>query len=139
MIKTNQVQSIKQRPEEGFYCCRRYPKDSQINWQRQTASEVHNFVRALAGPYPHAFTYHKGKKILITRTSIPQKIFLGPPGRVGYKIKDQVIILCKDRGLQIEKIKLEEGEELAPATIFTVGDDVGEKLSAGDVETDQNK
>ncbi len=125
LIKKNQVQPIKQRPEEGFYCCRRYPKDSQINWERQTALEVHNFVRALSGPYPHAFTYYKGKKILITKSSLPQKIFLGPPGRVGYKIKDQVIVLCKDRGLQIEKIKLEEGEKLAPAAIFTVGDDVG--------------
>ena len=34
--------------------------DSEINWNQST-EEIYNFVRALADPYPNAFTMQKGK------------------------------------------------------------------------------
>ncbi|MGA7966462.1 MAG: formyltransferase [Gammaproteobacteria bacterium] len=39
----------------GNYCGRRRPEDGRIDWQRG-AREIHNLVRAVAPPYPGAFT-----------------------------------------------------------------------------------
>ena len=106
LIKSGNVMPKKQHPEEGFYCCRRYPKDSQSKWEKQTAEETHNFVRALSFPYPQSFTYFGDQKIFITKTTLLEKKYFGKPGRVGYKFKNKVIIICKNRGIQIDKIKL---------------------------------
>ena len=41
--------------EAGNYCGRRRPEDGRIDWRRG-AREIHNLVRAVAPPYPGAFT-----------------------------------------------------------------------------------
>ena len=43
---------------------RRRPKDGLINW-KQDGSKVYDFIRALTDPYPGAFSYLQGQKILI--------------------------------------------------------------------------
>ena len=128
LIKNNQVQRKPQHPHEGFYCCRRYPKDSQIEWKEQSAREVYNFVRALTGPYPTAFTFLGEKKVFITQTSLPEKKYYGPAGRVGYKLGEKVIVICKDQGIQVERIKLEEnGPEIPPGSVLSSGNDFNYK------------
>lgn len=42
-------------PAAGNYCGRRRPEDGRIDWRRG-AWEIHNLVRAVAPPYPGAFT-----------------------------------------------------------------------------------
>ena len=45
----------------------RRPEDGRIDWSG-TAASVHNLVRAVAPPYPGAFTSLRGEKVLIHRT-----------------------------------------------------------------------
>ena len=53
----------------GAYFGGRKPADGRINWVRP-AREVHNLVRAVAPPYPGAFTELDGKPLFIHRTRL---------------------------------------------------------------------
>ena len=48
---------------------RRTPADGIIDWSK-SAREIHNLVRAVAKPFPGAFTYHNGRKIMIWKTKV---------------------------------------------------------------------
>ena len=50
---------------------RRRPSDGLIDWSKNSLS-CYNWIRALTNPYPGAFTYWKGKKILIWESKISQ-------------------------------------------------------------------
>ena len=48
---------------------RRTPADGLIDWTK-SAREIHNLVRAVAKPFPGAFTFHNDKKIMIWKTRL---------------------------------------------------------------------
>ena len=52
---------------QGEYCGRRTPEDGRIDWS-QPASVIHDLVRAVAPPFPGAFTDIQGKRCWIYRT-----------------------------------------------------------------------
>ena len=54
---------------QGSYFGGRKPADGQILWH-QTAQQVHNLVRAVAPPYPGAFTDWQGQRMIVARTSL---------------------------------------------------------------------
>ena len=54
----------KQDESQATYYGRRKPEDGQINWSK-TAVEAFNLVRAVAYPYPGAFTDIEGKRLMI--------------------------------------------------------------------------
>ena len=55
-----------QKESEASYTCKRTPADGRINW-KQSSTEVLNFIRALAPPYPGAFCYLEEQKFIIHR------------------------------------------------------------------------
>ena len=83
---------------EGSYFGGRKPADGQILWH-QTAQQVHDLVRAVAPPYPGAFTDWQGQRMIVARTSLE-----GPfPGQLdlqasGIQVVDnQVFGVCGDQ------------------------------------------
>jgi methionyl-tRNA formyltransferase len=60
---------IPQRAGEGEYCGRRRPEDGRIDWLRP-AREIHDLVRAVAPPFPGAFTEFLGERWNIARTAL---------------------------------------------------------------------
>ena len=54
---------------QGSYFGGRKPADGEIQWQ-QTAKQVHDLVRAVAPPYPGAFTDWQGERMTVARTSL---------------------------------------------------------------------
>lgn len=54
---------------QGSYFGGRKPADGEILWQ-QTAKQVHDLVRAVAPPYPGAFTDWQGQRMTVARTSL---------------------------------------------------------------------
>ena len=54
---------------QGSYFGGRKPADGEIRWQ-QTAKQVHDLVRAVAPPYPGAFTDWQGERMTVARTSL---------------------------------------------------------------------
>ena len=61
--------SRKQIISEGSYYGTRKPEDGIIDWS-SNAIEIYNLIRAVTKPYPGAFTYLNGKKILIWKAQI---------------------------------------------------------------------
>jgi methionyl-tRNA formyltransferase len=56
---------------QGSYFGGRKPEDGRIDWS-QDATHIHNLVRAVAPPYPGAFTDAAGVRIRILRTRVLQ-------------------------------------------------------------------
>ena len=84
--------------QKGSYFGGRKPADGQILWN-QTAKQVHDLVRAVAPPYPGAFTAHDGKTMIVARTSLkgpfPDQLDLGV---LGVQVVDnRVFGICGDR------------------------------------------
>ena len=52
---------------QGSYFGGRKPEDGCIDWSK-SATEIHNLVRAVAPPYPGAFTELSGRRMRILRT-----------------------------------------------------------------------
>lgn len=62
-LLSGDFQRQKQRGEPTYYP-KRTPEDGLIDWSK-TVFEIYNFIRALAKPYPGAFTYLNGQKMMI--------------------------------------------------------------------------
>jgi len=61
--------SLEPVPQSGTasYAMQRQPEDGRIDWTR-SADAIDRLVRAASRPYPGAFTYFEGRKILLWRT-----------------------------------------------------------------------
>jgi methionyl-tRNA formyltransferase len=83
---------------QGSYFGGRKPADGQIHWN-QTASQVHNLVRAVAPPYPGAFTDWEGQTRIVARSSLqgpfPEKLDLAVQGI--QVVDNRVFGICGDR------------------------------------------
>ena len=83
--------------QKGSYFGGRKPTDGQIHWN-QTAKQVHDLVRAVAPPYPGAFSDHDGKTMIVARTSLngpfPDKLNLGVCGI--QVVDNRVFGICGD-------------------------------------------
>jgi methionyl-tRNA formyltransferase len=82
---------------KGSYFGGRKPADGQIHWH-QTAQQIHNLVRAVAPPYPGAFTDHQGATMIVARTSLkgllPSSLNLGITGI--QVVDNRVFGICGD-------------------------------------------
>ena len=83
---------------QGSYFGGRKPADGQILWH-QTAQQVHNLVRAVAPPYPGAFTDWQGQRMIVARTSLegpfPEQLDLQASGI--QVVDNQVFGVCGDQ------------------------------------------
>ncbi len=66
LIKQGSAPRIKQREEEATYTRRRKPEDSEIEWEKLSVEALYNFIRALAPPYPSAFTCVGHRRLVFT-------------------------------------------------------------------------
>jgi methionyl-tRNA formyltransferase len=90
-----------QDPARARYFAKRLPEDGFIDWRTMTAQQVHDLVRALSGSYPGAFTYHRGRKVVLERTRTLAETIVAAPGRVLARRADGVEVACADRALLV--------------------------------------
>ena len=81
----------KQDLSKGSYFGARRPEDGRIDWSK-SALEIHNLVRAVAPPYPGAFT--DKMKILRTALSAERRASAGKRGP--YREGDEWFAVCGD-------------------------------------------
>lgn len=70
-ISCNQLNLTVQDENKATYFGKRTPEDGGINWNWKK-EEIRNWVRAQANPYPGAFTFFMGKKVIIDKVSISE-------------------------------------------------------------------
>ena len=82
----------------GSYFGGRKPEDGCIQWS-QDALQVHNLIRAVAPPYPGAFTDWQGSQMVIAKSKLnpllPSSIDLGQPGI--QVVDNRVFGICGNR------------------------------------------
>ncbi|MBF0298882.1 MAG: formyltransferase [Oligoflexia bacterium] len=61
---------ISQDLKQGAYFGGRKAEDGEINFNKSSAKEIHNLVRAVTYPYPGAFAFIRGKKLIIWKTKV---------------------------------------------------------------------
>jgi methionyl-tRNA formyltransferase len=114
--------SAPHRPQDlaaGSYFGRRSARDGAIDW-RAGAQAAHNLIRAVAPPYPGAFTEAEGVPLRILR-SLPVAVPDALAGALGQAPllcwhHGALYALCHDGALQI--LKFEFGPELSSAEAF---------------------
>jgi len=86
------------RLDKGSYFGGRKPADGCIHWE-QSAKQVHDLVRAVAPPYPGAFTQNLGQKMIVARTTLkgpfPANLDLQAPGI--QVVDNRIFGVCGDR------------------------------------------
>lgn len=118
LIADERVTLLPQPPEKSTYYPKRTPEDSGIDWKRSTW-QIYNLIRAVAPPYPPAYTYHSGKKIFVLEAyPFETSLFDSDitPGTIVdisvsldqfvAKTKDGTLIVKKFDGAEIEDFKI---------------------------------
>jgi methionyl-tRNA formyltransferase len=102
------------RPQDlsrGSYFGGRKPEDGRVDWT-QPAKRIHDLVRAVAPPYPGAFTDFEGKRLRVLRTRLlPPR---GSPGAAYLHAESgRSLAACTDGGA-LELLELElDGKALS--------------------------
>ncbi|WP_332848223.1 formyltransferase [Massilia sp. S19_KUP03_FR1] len=104
---------------QGGYFGGRKPEDGRIDWS-QPAQQVYNLHRAVAPPYPGAFTDVAGTRYIIERARLPRTTPAALAGLPpGLSVVDNMILgVCGDgRALAIMSLLDADGIAVAPAQL----------------------
>lgn len=103
------------RLNEGSYFGGRTPEDGRIDWNLP-AQNVYNLVRAVAPPYPGAFTDIAGRRWIIAEAKLASLPNIRQVLPLGLQVVDNRIYgLCGDgRALLISKLE-NDGNEVSPS------------------------
>jgi methionyl-tRNA formyltransferase len=114
-----QIRAVPQDQTAATYTCSRGPRDGMIDWSCDSR-RVYDLLRALAPPYPGAFTFYEGRKVVITAAEhLPSPpVYVGRiPGRPVRIDQDEgtVDVLTGDGILRIRSV-VPEGASEQPAS-----------------------
>ena len=118
---------IPQDHSQATYFGGRRPEDGIIDWSK-SAKDIYNLIRAVTWPYPGAFTFLNGKKIMIWWAKpYPQRDIKYPIGSV--LNEDENIFVQTGDGL-LKLITVSEGDKtpkdnIAPNKLLKPGDILG--------------
>lgn len=105
-LKNGTLKKIKQDNDLATYFAKRTPEDGQINWDWHS-ERICNWVRAQSNPYPGAFSYINGQKLIIDWVE-PTDLgfdYLEENGTV-VNIKDNFLyVKCPNKVLKLERIR----------------------------------
>ncbi len=109
------------RPQDlaaGSYYGGRRPEDGRIDWSRP-AREVHDLVRAVAPPYPGAFTRWASRPARILRSwwgEVPPAMGDAAPGTVSVA-EGRLFARCADRWLELLEVEIAGAAPLRGAAL----------------------
>ena len=103
---------------EGGYFGGRRPEDGRIDWSLP-AKRVHDLVRAVAPPYPGAFTDVNGKRLRVLRTRLMAETGTAKPPALLYARNDRCYAACAGGGI-LELLQLELDGKPLSAQEFSV-------------------
>jgi methionyl-tRNA formyltransferase len=110
LLITDKAPRIRQQEELATYRRLRTDEDSCINWN-DTAENIYNLIRAVAFPYPKAWTLYRGETIKINKATIvnflPSTLYIfEEPGVVLGNIKGfEYLVKTKDGIIAIKEIE----------------------------------
>lgn len=102
----------KQNHQLATYCAKRGPDDGFIDWNL-SAESIWTLIRAVTKPYPGAFSFYQGKKIIIWSADyIGDAPYWGSPGQVQYITENGVVVQCGDgKHILLKSVQMEDEPE----------------------------
>ena len=97
-IKRRETRDVLQNESDATYFGRRTPEDSFLTWNRP-ATTLHNMVRAVAAPWPGAFSYSGTQKFTIWSSRVHSQPQTAQPGTVISVAP--LLIACSEGALEV--------------------------------------
>ena len=111
LLRDGKAQRIPMDLKAGSYFGGRKPADGLIDWTK-SAVQVYNLIRGVTHPYPGAFTFLNGRKIVIWRAW--PVAGAGAPGKV---VATEPLLVGTGEGLlEVRSLQVEGEEEVSAAT-----------------------
>ena len=110
-----QIRSIPQDNSKATVNQRRKPEDGLIDWS-MSSKQCYDWIRALTRPYPGAFTYWNGKKVLIWKARISDEKETRP-GQI-MACNDALIISTGSGSVELLELQI-EGEAPCSPNVFS--------------------
>lgn len=97
LVQGGSAPSLSQDQTMASYCAQRTPDDGIIDWH-ESAHSILRFIRAVGEPYPGAFTFCEGEKLLIDRAALFSESyrFIGLTGQIQSHTASGFTIRCGD-------------------------------------------
>ncbi|MBC8017173.1 MAG: formyltransferase [Verrucomicrobia bacterium] len=114
LLRDGKASRIPMNLAEGNYCGGRKPADGRIDWTK-SAVQIYNLIRGVTHPYPGAFTFLNGKKVIIW-SAWP----VGGVGAPGQIVSQNPLLVGTGQGLlEIRSIQI-EGQQESNAADFII-------------------
>ena len=111
LLRDGKAQRIPMDLKAGSYFGGRKPADGLIDWTK-SAVQVYNLIRGVTHPYPGAFTFLNGRKIVIWQAW--PVAGAGAPGKV---VATEPLLVGTGEGLlEVRSLQVEGEEEVSAAT-----------------------
>ena len=106
-VDADQINLLEQEHENSTYFGKRVPTDGLINWDL-SKENIRNWIRAQANPYPGAFTFYMGNKVIIDKVSVLEYegIESLENGEI-IQVYPKVLVKVNNGAIQLEKIRKE--------------------------------
>jgi methionyl-tRNA formyltransferase len=117
-IETGTVAPEPQDDARSSYAPRLRKEEGLIDWS-QPAQRIHDRVRGLY-PWPHAYTYVDGSRLILLQTKIAAGRPSVPPGEIVEVSKDAIHVATGDGVLAVERLQ-PEGRRAMTAREFLAG------------------
>jgi len=108
--------TMKMRPQSGSpsFCLQRVPDDGRVDW-RQPASRIDRLVRAVAKPYPGAFSEFEGRRLTIWKAELFSGVPVhGMPGQIARLPDESDPIVVAGEGCIVVRSAEIDGQDAMP-------------------------
>jgi methionyl-tRNA formyltransferase len=128
------IAEIEQDEAAATYAHRMTKADGIIEWTKP-ANRIHDLIRGLY-PWPHAFTFYRGRRLILLRSTLPEKgsggvdPFSAVPGTILQAHGDLLHIATGSGVIAITEIQAEGKRPMVPREFLA-----GYRLTAGELMT----
>ena len=124
-VAAGDVRETPQDDSAATYAHRITKEDGLIDWT-WPADRIHNLVRGLH-PWPHAYTYLNGARLIILRSAVANQSHSVPPGSVVMAHGDELRIAAGGEAVDLLQIQAEGKRPMSPRDFLA-----GHRLRLGD-------
>ena len=120
-LLADSVLKIPQDHSFATFTCKRLPEDNAVDWRLPTL-DIYNLIRAVSKPYPGAYTYINGKKLIIWKAQLVKEVkkYVGIiAGRVLEIIPGQgTVVQTVDGCILLTEVQMENDESKCASEIL---------------------
>lgn len=106
ILKDGQWKPVSQNASEATYRGKRTRADGLIDWS-QSARTIYALIRAASRPHPGAYTYVKGRRLLIWKAELVEKPIKGGIGRILENSGEKIVVQTGEGLLALTEIEFD--------------------------------